>query len=353
MFSTCCTGSYHTICLSDDGRVFTMGNNLEGQLGFLNKGNSLRITKCPCQIETLPPVKRIACGKDFSVCLDTNGNIWTFGNDVKGQLGRNKGKKATGPEKLIGIEMKVVNITCGLHHTLFTTIDNTLWSFGANEFGQLCLDNVGGFKKTPQKSFHTNIIEISGGSKYSLIQNDNGDIFLYGKDANGEICEFPKSLPLPPSICSFCSGLDHSLFLDRNGDVYSFGNNINGQLGFGHSHKVKDVNQIPYIPKIVSIACGDGFSMLIDEEQLFWIFGFQDTDNPGLDRVRNMSNGFGCFCLVQFESGDIWCTGENFYGQLGLGHNHSPIRNPSQVLPERYSHIFGSNSRSSAKSARK
>ena len=41
------------------------------------------------------------------------------------------------PQKMINIP-PVLSVACGSSHTLIITTDSNLWSFGSNEFGQLC-----------------------------------------------------------------------------------------------------------------------------------------------------------------------------------------------------------------------
>lgn len=66
---------------------------------------------------------------------------------------------------------------------------------------------------------------------------------------------FLQSFPFLLVIHSVCS-------LDENGCIWSCGNNGNGQLGLGDKRiKVNQPEQITNLPKIISIICGEYFSL--------------------------------------------------------------------------------------------
>ena len=96
-------GQRHTLLLTSQGKVLASGENSDGQCGRgemkskdveCNKGNEEVET---CNVPMLkdfdeinfngPPVIKIAAGVDFSMILDIDGNVWTFGSQENGQIG--------------------------------------------------------------------------------------------------------------------------------------------------------------------------------------------------------------------------------------------------------------------------
>ncbi|XP_056648043.1 E3 ubiquitin-protein ligase MYCBP2 isoform X1 [Diorhabda sublineata] len=77
-------GLHHSIVLLQNGQVYTFGSNLNGQLGcgdILTK-SSVQLVRLPCS------AVQVAAGSNHSVVLTSKGEVYTFGNAQKGQLGR-------------------------------------------------------------------------------------------------------------------------------------------------------------------------------------------------------------------------------------------------------------------------
>ena len=68
-------GYRNTITLSDVGIVHSFGSNNTGALGLGNKQN----VSGPTPIPNLPKINVISCGNYFTVCVDYEGFIWSFG----------------------------------------------------------------------------------------------------------------------------------------------------------------------------------------------------------------------------------------------------------------------------------
>ena len=76
-------GALHTITLSNDGTLHSIGGNEDGQLGFGHNND----VSLPTPIPNLPKIKLKSCGGHFTVCVDHEGFIWSFGENDCGQLG--------------------------------------------------------------------------------------------------------------------------------------------------------------------------------------------------------------------------------------------------------------------------
>lgn len=122
------------------------------------------------------------------------------------------------------------------------------------------------------------------------------------------------------------------------GKVFSFGLNKFGQLGLGDRRKRDKPTQVQDIhPK--KVACGMGHTIIIDINNNVLACGKNDNGQLGLgdsvDRVifeqvyiqgkkckakLVACNKFSTF-LIDMNN-DVWCCGDNQYGQLGLGDNN-------------------------------
>lgn len=127
----CVVGYEHTICLANDGTVSTFGSLRDGKLGIY-AGGHYECFSVPCFVTSLPKIKQISCGLNFTACIDEEGLIWTFGNNMFGQLGT--GNKDNFPyntknsPRTIKNILPVISVSCGEEHMLFITNDSYLWS---------------------------------------------------------------------------------------------------------------------------------------------------------------------------------------------------------------------------------
>ena len=375
---SCSTGFGHTITLSDNGTVYSFGFNKYGQLGLGHQNWPIRIPK---RISNLPKIKLVSCGQYFTICVDEEGFMWNFGSNYCGQLGTGNKKIQNISNKMQLVPFKiedenippVQNIACGYEHTLIVSNNEILWSFGRNEYGQLCLSHRKNQLKPTQTSFE-NIENIFAGPEQSFFQNNKGEIYACGFNQHGElglghnyspqveVCLIPNQY-LDNNIIRVCCGRYHSLFLDRGGNVFSTGQNQFGSLGLGNFLDQTTLNQISNIPPIKTISCVGVTSFLLDFDGNVWRFGpmignKKMSNRPkriiSLKDIKQISYGS---CSNHFLAKDsqnrLFGVGCCDTGQLTL-EGIEPILIPKQLKPV-YSSIWGElipvNSR--AKSARK
>ena len=318
----------------------------------------------------------VSCGFYFTVCVDYEGFIWSFGENSWGQLGTGNKTNFNVPQKILNIP-PVLSVACGSSHTLMITNDDNLWSCGRNNCGQLCNESTEGSSMPRQTSF-TNISKISTGYVHSVFENNKGEIFACGFNKRGACglghFNHPQITPSlilnPPSnIVHFVCGNGQSLFLDAEGNVYSVGDNEFGQLGLCHNLHQNELNKISNIPPIKIISLVKASCYLIDFEGNLWTFGDNTFGQLGhgnknftlvpkivnnLKEIQQISYGScGEHFLVKNSQNQIFATGYNYRGQLGIGDTQS-VSIPKEMNPQ-YSNIWGESRTFNrrAKSARK
>ena len=342
-----------TITLSNNGTLHSFGKNSEGQLG-LGDNNDVCVS-IPTPIPNLPKISLVSCGFNFSVCVDCEGFMWSFGENNYGQLGTGNTTSFNTPQKIVRNIPPVHSVSCGAYHTLIITNDDNLWSFGYNDYGQLCLGNKE-CQINPQKTSFS-CISISGGFYHSLFQNNKGEIFACGYNKEGE-CGLghykntqitpSRILNAPSNIVQFVCGACQSLFLDSEGNVFSVGDNYFGQLGLGHNRKQNVLSKIDNIPTIQTISCAGASSYLIDFEGNLWSFGTNDYGQLGhgihkkinapkvistLSDIRQISHGStGNQFIAKNSQNQIFVTGNNDCGQLGTGSTCNTQRNKFAIF---------------------
>lgn len=132
-FVAAAAGNYHSLALDENGFVYSFGNGYSGQLGL---GDANISRSMPTRISYLPTIKAVAAGAAHSLALDTNGNVWAFGNNSSGQLGLGSYTSTNIPTQIPTLS-QIVAISAGGRHSLALDKNGQVWSFGDNGNGQL------------------------------------------------------------------------------------------------------------------------------------------------------------------------------------------------------------------------
>jgi hypothetical protein len=209
-------GSKHSIALLKNGKIFSWGTNDVGQLGH---GENFQYLNVPKQILKLKHqnVLVAACGDLHTAAITDAGDVWTWGRGLEGQLGHGDeiGAKCLYKPQFINLpelaDVRFSLVACGRYHTVISSTDGTVYSFGSNKSGQLSTND-------------TKIIKRSIPAPVS----------------------WDKSVPLENLVVVGVSvGAHHTLILDKMGIVYSCGwSGYNGRLGHTTSKRIENLKEV-------------------------------------------------------------------------------------------------------------
>ena len=128
-----CGGKQNSF-LDSEGNVFSVGNNRFGSLGLGHKRNQNELN----QIPNIPPIKVISCVGSSCYLIDFEGNLWTFGSNDYGQLGHGDKANKSIPEIINTVKdiQQISYGSCG-RHFLAKNSQNQIFATGNNFYGQL------------------------------------------------------------------------------------------------------------------------------------------------------------------------------------------------------------------------
>merc|ERR1712154_168861 len=168
-------GLYHSLFLDFNGNLFCSGSNNEGQLGLgfdkklkdaVNERNDIQ------QITFFSSnnikIRDIACGWYHNLAIDTNQNVYSWGENIFGQCANSDlSKNVSCPQKIEYFNEKnleIKHIECGSNHSLVQTVDDKYYMFGDNELNQcVTFDNT--MKITQPFCINEQIIKVTNGGK--------------------------------------------------------------------------------------------------------------------------------------------------------------------------------------------
>nr|XP_055153002.1 probable E3 ubiquitin-protein ligase HERC6 isoform X2 [Symphalangus syndactylus] len=112
-------GGAHSFALSLCGTSFGWGSNSAGQLALSGRNVPVQSNK-PLSVGALKNlgVVYISCGAEHTAVLTQDGKVFTFGDNRSGQLGYSPTPEKRGPQLVEIIDGLVSQIDCGSYHTL-------------------------------------------------------------------------------------------------------------------------------------------------------------------------------------------------------------------------------------------
>lgn len=132
-----CAGGMHSLCLTKTGEVYSFGCNDEGALGRVTEdidGAEFN----PAKVDLPQKVIKMSCGDSHSACLLDDGRVFAWGSfrDSHGNMGLTlEGNKRVPIDVLPGI--KNVDIASGSDHLVILTSVGQIYTVGCAEQGQL------------------------------------------------------------------------------------------------------------------------------------------------------------------------------------------------------------------------
>ena len=109
-----CDVGYHTAAIKNDGTLWTWGRGDLGQLG----GNTTTNISSPVQTVTYGTNwKQVSAGYKHTAAIKTDGTLWTWGNNIRGQLGDNTITNRSSPVQTIMYGTNWKQVFCGYGHT--------------------------------------------------------------------------------------------------------------------------------------------------------------------------------------------------------------------------------------------
>jgi alpha-tubulin suppressor-like RCC1 family protein len=221
-------GGFHSMFLKGDGTVWACGGNQNGELGIGTQSTS-QLT--PVQVTLLSGIKAISASSTHSLFLKNDGTVWACGDNKYGALGDNTTTNKSTPAQIAGLT-GIKSISAGDYFSLFLKDDGTVWGCGVNLEGELGLGTVTLKYLVPvQITAATGINAIfTGGNTTFFIKPDN-TIWSTGYNNNGELGDGSRnttnSVVRVKNLCSSATAVET---LSENPQISVYPNPNNGDF---------------------------------------------------------------------------------------------------------------------------
>ena len=238
------TGLTHTAAIKTDGTLWTWGQGSQGQLG----DNTVTTKSTP--VTTFAGGtnwKQVSSGNAHTAAIKTDGTLWTWGYGFDGELGDNtvRNNKST-PVTTFAGGTNWKQVSSGSYHCAAIKTDGTLWTWGWNSRGQLGTNDTTN-RSTPVTTFAggTNWKQVSGGGTLlgfvgfcAAIKTD-GTLWTWGSGSYGRLGNATTTNASTP-VTTFAGGTNwkqvsaggnHCAAIKTDGTLWTWGYGAQGQLG--------------------------------------------------------------------------------------------------------------------------
>ena len=180
-------GNYHNIALNTVGQAYIWGRNNYGQIGNAVTGST-------GDVVVTGDIKYVAAGDYHTAIITGDNRLYLCGLNNRGQLGDNTQTLRTsfiivGGTLANSIPLYWSKVSLGTQHSAAITTDGDLYTWGYNLYGQLGLGNTNS-RSMPILVSRINghaWTEVSAGNNYTLAINANGDVYGWGLNTNYQL----------------------------------------------------------------------------------------------------------------------------------------------------------------------
>ncbi|KAG2378834.1 hypothetical protein C9374_007982 [Naegleria lovaniensis] len=271
------TVHHSSIVLTDDG-VYSFGYNGEGQLGTGRKFDSSVATKVLGFAGAT--IAQVAAGYSTSYAIDTNGKVWIWGSNLYGALGDRTGGDKARPFPMYYngtfYGKKALRVCGGETFSVVLSTDGDIFTFGSNVYGELGLSSTIVKTMEPLRMplvgalFNDPVIDISCGFRHTLALLSSGQVVGWGSNNHYQLGDGtttnvfqPKLIPIPCNVSMITAGYETSFAVCTNSTIFTWGYNSKGEAGVGN------VNAITKPTLVTSFTTGKIMEVVSSQTQTY------------------------------------------------------------------------------------
>lgn len=330
----------HTFAITTEGKVYSWGRNEKGQLGL----NDLKDRKCPTLVTALDGYRVVKAtpGKNHSLFLTDKGQVLSCGENKQSQCGVKGSKMYKTPVLVTYDGPPAIRISAGQDFSALVDVQGNVWTWGSPEYGQ-CGNNTDG-----------KFIEKAGREDFVYVEEPYRVCLYVEKDPKTK-----KSTPIPAvNIKEISCGHNHCVAIDDRYRAFSWGFGGYGRLG----HSETGNEHVPRLIKFLDgprrgirqVMAGGKFNIAISEipgTVYMWgqYTGAKEANmypKPIADLSGWIVRSIGCGTkgwMIAADESVIGCAPSPCFGELAMGENKKSSAQPTEItkLDSVYVHSVG------------
>lgn len=302
-------GDATTYGIRSDGSLWSWGWNEKGQSG---NGVSER-TATPTLADGNRVWKKTVGGKAYGFFLAEDGSLWAAGTATKGVQGTNDGVDHKVLTR-IGTDNDWVDMACSRFwgYSAFAIKTNgTLWSWGDNSAGQLGIGNTQAQTLPVQVGTDTDWKQVAAGVSSVLALKTDGSLWGWGLNMNGELFGYEGRQSSPVRLGSE-TDWEKVLVIEfrayavkKDGTLWAWGDNSCNLLGFNTPTEEESTSEGNPVEVVTEPQITKPTQVTAVEGEVLAVSGCENT----------LSVATGTDGIIE----KVWMFGSNADGALGDG----------------------------------
>lgn len=295
-----------SIALDSTGNVYVWGSN---ENNLLAQANSVASSYVPTKVNfpSKTTISSVSTADDHIYAIDSNNNVWAWGNGNDGLLLEGFSGKYSQPQKIIDKAANATDetipalstIVAGPNHTIGIDGDKELWVWGKNDQGQLGLGSVSESVLVPTKlTIYKHGVKVKAnsvavGENHTLVVDSVASLWGFGNNDQLQLGIAVENQATPNLIddeleYSKVSAYGNTSYaITANYHAYSFGQNVNNLLGINTTEEHVGLTYIETTALSTIVATSDA-CLALDADDRLWVWGTNDIKlgNGSTEDVR-------------------------------------------------------------------
>jgi alpha-tubulin suppressor-like RCC1 family protein len=253
------------------------------------------------------------------------------------------------------------HISAGGEQTCGVSTGRALFCWGGNSSGELGIGSTtnADLPQPVTTPAVTGWATVSAGGEHTCAIRTNRTLWCWGGNAFGQLgignttnADLPQQVAKPSAggWATISTGLSQTCATRTDGTLWCWGENDSGQLGIGNTTPSEDLPQQVTTPSATgwaTVAAGGFHTCATRTDTTLWCWGNNFAGQLGIGSTTNadlpqqvtmpaatgwatVTGGGDHVCATRADT-SLWCWGSNFAGQLGIGSTAASENLPQQV----------------------
>jgi alpha-tubulin suppressor-like RCC1 family protein len=171
-------GTDFMAAIQTNGTLWSWGQNASGQLGV----GDVATRSSPVQVGTMADWRYVTAANDRTYALKTDSSLWAWGSNTTGFLGLGDVADRSSP-----VQVGTLKTWSQIEMTHAIQTDGSLWAWGAGNLGSLGLGDVADRSSPTQVGTLKDWLWIERGPQFGVSVKTDGSVWVWGSNGSGQL----------------------------------------------------------------------------------------------------------------------------------------------------------------------